>query len=160
MAGYKGRQGRKPKPTQLKKLAGNPGKRPLNENEPEPKTRIPACPFHLSGDAKKEWERVAPLLENLRLLSDIDRGALALYCQAWGRWVEAEEALKKYGVMVKSPNGFPMQSPYLAVANKAMEQIRAMLTEFGMSPASRTRAHALPGAEEEDPIEAWLNRGH
>ena len=36
--------------------------------------------------------------------------------------------------MVKSPNGFPMQSPYLAVANKSMEQMRGLLTEFGMSP--------------------------
>ena len=159
MAGYKGKQGRKPKPTQLKKLAGNPGKRPLNENEPEPKTRIPACPFHLSGDAKKEWERVAPLLENLRLLSDIDRAALALYCQAWSRWLEAEQALKTYGVMVKSPNGFPMQSPYLAVANKAMEQIRAMLTEFGMSPSSRSRVHVTPQVDEEDGLERWLRGG-
>jgi P27 family predicted phage terminase small subunit len=65
-----------------------------------------------------------------------------LFCQAWERWVEAEEALKKYGVMVKSPNNFPMQSPYLAVANRAMEQMRALLAEFGMSPSSRTRVHA------------------
>ena len=66
-----------------------------------------------------EWRRVTPLLSTLGLLSRIDRAALAMYCEAWGRWVEAEEALRKYGVMVKSPNGFPMQSPYLAVANKS-----------------------------------------
>lgn len=95
-------------------------------------------------------------LAQLGLLSRIDRGALALYCQAWGRWVEAEEALKKHGVMVKSPNGFPMQSPYLAVANKAMEQMRAMLTEFGMSPSSRTRVHAEPILQEDDPFEQYL----
>lgn len=75
----------------------------------------------------------------------MDKAALALYCQAWGRWVEAEDYLKKYGVMVKSPNGFPMQSPYQAVANKAMEQMRALLTEFGMSPSSRTRPGSAGG---------------
>jgi phage terminase small subunit len=35
-----------------------------------------------------------------------------------------------------------LQSPYLAIANKAAEQVRLLLSEFGMSPSSRTRAHA------------------
>jgi P27 family predicted phage terminase small subunit len=74
---------------------------------------------------------------------------LALYCQAWARWVEAERSLEKYGVMVKSPNGFPMQSPYLAVANKAMEQMTKLLTEFGMSPSSRARAAVAPQPPEQ-----------
>jgi len=155
MAGYRGRQGRKPRPTKLKVLEGNPGKRRLNEKEPDPLPAIPSCPDHLSPEAKKEWERVAPLLEKLHLLTHIDRGALALYCQAWARWVEAEEALRTYGVMVKSPNGFPMQSPYLAVANRAMEQMRALLTEFGMSPSSRSRVSALPLQDDDHD---WLER--
>ncbi len=64
-----------------------------------------------------------------------------------------------YGVMVKSPNGFPMQSPFLAVANKAMEQMRALLAEFGMSPSSRTRVHATPQADEEDELGQFLRKG-
>lgn len=96
-------------------------------------------------------------LAQMGLLSKIDRAALALYCQAWGRWVEAEDALRKHGVMVKSPNGFPMQSPYLAIANKSMEQMRAMLTEFGMSPSSRTRVHGTAViSTEPDPFERFL----
>ena len=139
MAGRPGRSGRKPKPTLLKLFEGNPGKRPLNKNEPKPRPAVPCCPSHLSGEAKKEWRRIVPELAAVGLITRIDRAALAMYCEAWGRWLEAEDALRKYGVMVKSPNGFPMQSPYLAVANKAMEQMRGLLTEFGMSPASRTR---------------------
>ena len=91
-------------------------------------------------------------------MSRIDRAALALYCGAWGRWVEAEKALRTYGAMIKSPSGFPMQSPYLAIANKAMEQMRAMLCEFGMSPSSRTRVHATPPRQGESPLEALLRR--
>jgi len=60
------------------------------------------------------------------LISDLDRAAFAAYCQAWGRWVEAEEALKTYGLMLKSPSGFPVQSPYLAVADRALEQMRSL----------------------------------
>ena len=137
-------RGRKPKPTKLKLLAGNPGGRPLNDREPEPEVTIPDCPDHLTDVAKAEWERIAPELESLGLLSEIDRAALAGYCTAWGRWVEAEEQLKKTGTIVKSPNNFPIQSPFLAIANKALGQMREFLTEFGMTPSARSRVRATP----------------
>jgi len=150
------RRGAKPKPTRLKVLSGTLRPDRVNPNEPKAKPEVPRCPEHLGPEAKREWRRLAPQLARLGLLCKIDRAALALFCQAWERWVEAEEALKKYGVMVKSPNGFPMQSPYLAVANKAMEQMRALLAEFGMSPSSRTRVHATPQADEDDEMEEFL----
>ena len=151
-------QGRKPVPTALKVLRGNPGKRPLNDGEPLPERHLPPPPRHLSAAARREWKRLGQELLILGLVTTIDTGALAMYCQAWGRWLEAEEALRKYGVMVKSPNGLPMQSPYLAVANKAMEQMRSLLAEFGMSPASRTRVRVEPVDEEEDVFERMRNR--
>ena len=75
--------------------------------------------------------------------------AFAAYCTAYGRWVEAEQALQTHGVLMKSPSGFPMQSPYLTVANRAMEQMRSLLSEFGMSPASRSRVAGIPQSPEE-----------
>lgn len=39
--------GRKPKPTALKKLEGNPGKRKLNTKEPVPAKGMPDCPVWL-----------------------------------------------------------------------------------------------------------------
>ena len=95
-------------------------------HEPVLPVEIPRCPAHLGREAKREWKRVSQELAGYGLLTRIDRAALALYCEAWGRWVEAEGALRKYGAMIKAPSGFPMQSPYLAMANKAMEQIRAL----------------------------------
>ena len=152
-----GVRGAKPKPTKLKMLQGTIRKGRQNQNEPKPERQILKCPVHLSREAKREWRRISGDLHVLGLLARIDRAALAAYCQAWGRWIEAEEALRMYGTMVKSPSGFPMQSPYLAVANKSLEQMRNWLTEFGMTPSSRTRVHAAPaGANEEDPVEQWL----
>ena len=49
-------RGRKPKPTALKVLEGNPGHRPLNKKEPMPKGKLPRCPEWLEDDAKKEWK--------------------------------------------------------------------------------------------------------
>ena len=137
-------RGRRPKPTALKLLAGNPGKRKLNKKEPKPRRSLPQCPRQLGSTAKTEWKRTARELSKLGLLSTIDRAALAAYCASWARWIEAEEKLRKHGTIVKSPNGFPVQSPYLAVANGAMKAMTRLLIEFGMSPSSRSAVEALP----------------
>jgi P27 family predicted phage terminase small subunit len=159
LAGYPGKQGRKPISTSFKVLAGNPGKRPLNENEPKPRTVLPRCPPHLSDEAKREWRRVSKMLYRLGLLTELDTTALALYCQTYSRWVEAEKKLASFGMLIETPNDLPMQSPYLSIANRCFDQLRAMLTEFGMTPSSRSRISAFPPQEEEDdPFEESLRR--
>jgi P27 family predicted phage terminase small subunit len=135
-----GRRGPRPEPTALKLLKGNPGKRPLNEREPKPSPGAPAAPAHLDEEAHREWDRVIVTLDQLGLVTTLDRAALAGYCQAWSRWVDAEMKLREYGAVLKSPTkGVPLLSPYLTIANRALEQMRQFLSEFGMSPASRTR---------------------
>ena len=143
-------RGRRPKPTKLKILAGNPGKRPLNQREPKPRISLPQCPKELTDTAKREWRRIVKDLATLGILSRIDRAALAVYCAAWGRWIEAEEKLRQHGVIVKSPNGFPVVSPYLAVANQSIKQMTRMVVEFGMTPSSRTGIEALPPPETDE----------
>ncbi len=105
-------------------------------------------PAFLVGAARSEWRRLVPQLRRLGLVTSLDRAALSAYCQAWSRWLRAEDQLKRYGEVVKSPTGYPMQSPYLAIANRAMQQMREFLVEFGLSPASRGRVRpdedALP----------------
>lgn len=152
--------GRKPIPTNLKLLRGNPGKRPLNQNEPTPAPKIPRAPEHLSDEAKREWRRMARTLFDLGLLTEIDRAALAAYCTAWGRWVEAENNLKKYGTVMLSPDkGWPVQSPYLSIANRAMEQMQKFMVEFGMTPSSRSKVSASKAEQSSDPFSEWMNRG-
>ena len=136
--------GKKPKPTNLRVLQGNAGKRPLNKKEPRPKAEIPTCPRHLSTKAKAEWKRVTRRLYALGLVTQVDRAALSAYCQAWGRWVEAEEEVRKNGDIVKTRAGNVIQNPWLAVANKAQEQMVKLAAEFGMTPSSRTRVSADP----------------
>ena len=143
-------RGAKPLPTKLKVLRGTLRKHRTNANEPRVHAEIPRCPTELSAVAKREWRRIAPELAALGLLASIDRTALALYCDAYARWVEAIRAVEEFGVVIKSHTGFPMQSPYLAIANKAGEQIRLLLAEFGMSPASRSRVHANTAGRAEE----------
>ena len=114
-------RGRRPKPTRLKVLTGNPGKRPLNGNEPRPAAAVPECPAELGPVARTEWNRLVGELSALRLLTNLDRAALAAYCGAYALWAEATEAIQKFGAMVKSPTGYPMQSPYISIANRQAE---------------------------------------
>jgi P27 family predicted phage terminase small subunit len=123
-------------------LTGNPGKRPLNKNEPRPSSEIPECPPELGAVAQKEWHRLIGELASLRMITNLDRAALAAYCGAYALWAEAMEALQKYGTMVKSPSGYPIQSPYVAVANRQAEIMMRIASEFGFTPASRSRISA------------------
>jgi P27 family predicted phage terminase small subunit len=121
----------------MKELTGNPGKRPLNANEPKP--AIPECPPELGPVAREEWNRLAAELDALELLTTLDRAALAAYCNAYALWAESIEAIQKYGTMVKSPSGYPIQSPYVSIANRQAEIMMRIASEFGFTPASRSR---------------------
>ena len=141
-------QGRKPKPTVLKLIQGNPGRRPLKLDEFRPQVAIPRAPEHVrdNKEAHKEWKRITVLLAEHGLIALVDRADLTFYVVNWARHVEAEEMIKKAaeaskgsGLFVKTPNGFPVQSPWLAVSNKAMEFCWKFLSDFGMSPSARTR---------------------
>ena len=136
--------GPRPKPTRLKRLAGNPGKRPLNRNEPEPEPGIPSVPAHLDDEAKAEWGRISEELDALGLLTSVDRAALAAYCQAWSTWVESVEKLRSMGKIIKSPSGYPMVNPYVAIHNKALDHMHKYAVEFGLTPASRSRISVQP----------------
>ncbi len=151
-------KGRKRKPSNIHKLHGNPGKRARNTKEPQPTVCIPKPPKHISRLAKREWRRVTPHLEQLGILSEIDSTALAAYCQSYSRWVSAEKKLALYGEIVKSPNGYPIQSPYLAVSNTALKFMRDFATEFGMTPSSRSRV-SITGEPSRGKLARFLESG-
>ena len=120
-------RGRKPKPTHLKLIEGNPGKRPIRTGPERSVTAMPEPLDHLNEDAHTEWHRVAHGLYALRLLETVDRAALAAYCTAYARWVQAERAIAEMGkrdlltggLMIKTSNGNAIQNPLVGTAYKA-----------------------------------------
>lgn len=159
-------RGRKPKPTHLKLVTGNPGKRRLNPAEPRPASAAaPMPPAELSEEARTEWRRVARLLHRLGLLTGADRAALAAYCQAYGRWRQAERALAEMArrdpltgaLMIKTAAGNAIQNPLVGIANKAMSDMVRYAAEFGMTPSARSRIAAEPKPDDsEDPAARYL----
>jgi P27 family predicted phage terminase small subunit len=142
--------GRKPKPTILKLIAGNPGKRPINENEPQTKCEIPSCPENLQGVAREEWGRITAELYSMGLIDRLSRAAIAGYCEHYEQWVEASKNVRKFGTVVKSKSGYPVQSPYLGIMNRALSEMRKFMVEFGMTPSSRSRVSSLNNGKKAD----------
>jgi P27 family predicted phage terminase small subunit len=131
-------QERKTKPKGLKEITSSQHK-PLSDPKEIKPVRILECPPELGPIARQEWDRIVGELTSKGVLSSFDRGPLAAYCTAFALWLEAAEAVQKYGAMIKSPNGFPIQSPYLATLNRQAEIMLRIASEFGFSPASRSR---------------------
>ena len=100
-------RGRKPKPTAMKELEGNPGKHPLNTSEPKPTKKAPACPKWLEPEAKKEWRRLAKQMEAIGILTEVD----ALLRQLSRCPMKAEEFITQHGSIVKTPSGYWQQVP-------------------------------------------------
>jgi P27 family predicted phage terminase small subunit len=156
-------RGAKPVPTTLKLLRGNPGHRAIQPNgEPQPQrpATIPDPPRRIkrSEFACEEWNRIAPELWRLNLLTVADIPALAIYCQAYAHWCEAEEALyvmkeddpKHHGLIVEGPNGGKTTNPLVKIAASAALNVMRFAVEFGFTPASRTRISGSASGEEPD----------
>jgi P27 family predicted phage terminase small subunit len=148
-----GRRGPAPKPTAIKRSSGNPGKRALNGAEPQFSRQAPPCPKHLAGEARKEWRRIVrELVQTPGLLQVVDRAALAAYCQAWARWVEAEQKMQApdFTMIEVTDKGYAHVNPWFQVSTQAQKQMKAFLTEFGLTPASRARIQVAERGEEDE----------
>ena len=86
---------------------------------------------------------MAKELHEIGVLTTIDRAALAGYCVAYGRWMEAEKIVAEKGAVLKTTAGNLIQNPYLAVANKAWEHMMKAAVEFGLTPSSRSRVKVV-----------------
>ncbi len=142
-----------PKPLELKQRDGDIHKERWNLNAPQPEKGIPTCPKHLTGAAKTEWKRIVPELDKIGLLTQIDRSALAAYCEAYREWKEACELMEGKSLLIRTEAGNIIQNPLVGIKHKAAEHMHKFLTEFGMTPASRTRISVNPKGKEVDPME-------
>jgi len=158
-----GKRGPKPIPTAIKLLHGNPGRRPLKQQEPKPSTEPPRCPHWLDAEAKACWRALIPQLRDMGVLTQIDGQALSNYCTAWSRWKRAELFLQKNGDVysLKDEQGHPkcvVQWPQVAIARNLVAVLQRYQQEFGLTPSSRTslKGSAVPGAT--DAFDEFVNR--
>lgn len=141
--------GRRPLPSAIKILRGTAQPCRMNKQEPRPGPLPDAPPKHLSAEAKKHWKESFKLLTKARILTETDGDSLSLFCEVKARWIFAKKMLEEEGMVIVASSGFPIQSPWLQICNKAHEQMLKISIEFGMTPAARTKVNASPDGDKE-----------
>ena len=147
------RNGPPPKPRELKLVQGTLRKS-RDRGPVDIPPGVPDRPAFLDDLARQEWDRTAPVLEAARLLTDVDRAALAAYCESWSMYVRATERVQESGEVMVSPKGYLYPSPWVGIANTAKKQMLAFLAEFGMTPSARTRVKPAKAAGPTNPFSA------
>lgn len=147
--------GRPPKPTALKVVAGNPGKRALNHQEPDPTyLQDLSAPDWLSRvpGAVEVWDELAPKLRAAKLLTEVDVQALAQLAVSLAHFriaaTKTGENLVKHK-LVENEEGEPVEAgehinPWMLVQSMSFKQSNALMAQFGMTPAARTRVAINP----------------
>lgn len=168
-----GQRGPKPLPANVHLMHGNASKKPLSSllDGWQPPVEIPKCPSHLQAEARKEWKRVAELLREGGIISQVDRAALAAYCSAWSEMVFCEKKVAEMnaadpkgeaGMIWDTPSGYKQMSVWVQIRNRAYDRMMKFAAEFGMSPSARSRVTpsdnqmTLPGVDNpEAPKTGW-----
>ena len=135
-----GKRGPKPKPSALRVFEGNPGHKPISKNEPKPKGKSKA-PRWLNDGAKKVWVEVAPKLEAIGLLTDVDARAFANYCR------------------LASMAQIAYDERDLNLWLRLIAEQRKHGADFGMSPASRVGLKVDGDARQADELDEFKRSG-
>lgn len=161
-----GRRGPPPKPTALKILSGNPGRRPLPENEPKPDMVTlddlnPPADLPIAGVEK--WHELKIELSRLGLLTKIDVGQFEMYCRFWALFKQNMQFIEDKGcvVPIKDSKGRVKQIkklPHVSIAMEAAEKCISLAREMGMTPAARTRIQVTSNVVDEDEIKRMDNK--
>ena len=152
-----------PKPRLIHIRNGNPGRRPKNVDlSREPKfsklerTPKPPIEFAKFKYAKREWQRIAKELYKQGLLTVVDTEALSQYCWAYENYVQCTKQVKRYGFWKKDKNGNITENPAAKASINYSKVMKSFLTEFGMTPSSRTRLSIDNTNSDENDLDAML----
>lgn len=134
-----GARGPKAKPTAMKRAAGNPGMRALNEKEPKP-TGNAEPPKFLDRVARAEWRRVAPELERMGILTAVDQSEFAAYCQSWSEYLRSVKELneKHAADLLSWPASASGKHPLYGIVADAAKRFRQFAGDFGLNPSARS----------------------
>lgn len=168
-----GLRGPAPKPDSIKKLEGNPGKRPLKESEPFALAydTVPKPPKNLMKDAKIAWKKMAPLLTAWGLLMPMTEDYFAEVCQWYARYQITAKKVTEGGdegvyKTQKSESGYLSQHPLITQMNQYYDKWEKGIKEFGMTPMSWARYMSIAGNaggggadDDDDPMEKMLSGG-
>ncbi len=143
-------RGRPPKPTALKRLAGNPGKRRLPE-EPEygAVTKLPRAPRGLGKYGRALWRSVGRVLVEAGVLTRGDLVALQLMCIHYDLAMQALDEVRAMGITVEGDKGTVKKNPALQVWRDNARAFKEFAAHFGLTPAARAKIATMRPPEDD-----------
>lgn len=149
----------KPVPTALKLVMGNPGKRAINKAEPQPKKGIPKMPSHLDAKAKTAWSKLCKELDSMGVLTLADAYALEVLVGVYAQIRDLQKALKTHGSTTYKTIATSGEEVYKAYPEygqliQAQNMFRSYITEFGLTPSSRSKVSTTDKVEN-DPLDKY-----
>jgi len=140
------KRGRKPKPTALKRLQGNPGRRPLPEDEPQPNelTAMPRAPDFLDKEGRKFWKQIGSELIDCGILTKLDLSMFGMLCYAYESWIETHCRLEESGLIYTTPSGIERPHPLWKIGIDEGDRFLRLAKEFGLTPSSRSGLRVVP----------------
>ncbi len=150
MAGTAGRSGRRPKPTARKALAGNPGKRALNKDEPvfTPIKGVEPPEWFAEEDlplATIMWQLTTKELCGQGLLCVTDLAVLERWCVAYEFWRRAVKNIARQGNTITGAMGGMVKNPELTAKKEQESEMSSTGAMLGLDPSSRQRLIGLAG---------------
>lgn len=148
-------------PTHLALVKGNPSKRAANKAEPKPASGVPPVPKHFDKMGKYWFKRIGEELDAVGVMTTLDGKALELLIEAYTEYRQHCDVLAEEGYTYKTVSAtgedIVKAHPAAVMKSDAWKRIRAMLGEFGMTPASRSKVGAK-GPAEADPLDEFLKK--
>ena len=151
--------GRKKTPSAMKILKGTNQPCRMNPREPKPLVVELKCPSYLTAQGKRTFKNLAKLLKDMKVAAASDQQALAMLSDMYSIYRQMRDTLKKNGFTyeIETQNGGTMHRarPEVAILNEAWKNTRSMMSEFGLTPSSRTKVSAS-GPNEENPLDKFI----
>lgn len=155
-----GARGPRPEPTALKIAKGNPGRRAINAQEPQPEGDLEQAPEWLSDEAREHWQEIAGELERIGVLTSLDGAAFATYCHTWARWRAAERDIEANGETALNSKGDRRPRAIVGIARDLLTAVLKYQREFGLTPSARSLVKVAPAGEQpQTPEAAYFNVG-
>jgi len=157
-------------PSRLARASGYKRKksRRIAGKEPKPHVGAPNMPSHIRADpvAAECWIQQRKHVVAMKVMTKRDNVALEGLCIAYSRALAADKDIRTYGLVVNKLGGGLAANPAAGISRSAWSEVRKFATEFGLTPASRTRVREVAddldpkGAAAKESSEDFLFKGH
>jgi P27 family predicted phage terminase small subunit len=133
--------GPRPLPKNVREITGGRKAKSAAKNEVELPVRIPPPPDYLTADEMDVYADVTRKLAGMRVMNEACVDAVVLYCRNWIEAKNAHEKVLANGLVIRSPNDYPIVNPFLSIRRKAEDRCMRIMQEFGLTPSAMTRVN-------------------